>query len=179
MHERDSLTKPTGVSDSPTHWAGYGDSTLKEEKIKWDPWPLCSCEFSGSALLCFSGVLRQGMGTIYSPFSLWLLPLLVGLGSSQPPQFSRTQSNAEGCSCFSRKVHVKMHMQKASTSLTPTLHPLRGRTTRFPFLRLWGGAHEGVVGRVVWGWQICPCSLRLQKAVPWLPAYANLTSDQG
>lgn len=66
---------------------------------------------------------------------------------------------------------------ESSASLAPPLHPPRGRTTGLPFLRLWGCGQEGGVGRMVWGRQIRPRSLSLQKAICWLGAYSEWTRD--
>ena len=110
---------------------------------------------------------------MYSSFSLWLLPLLVVLESSQPLHsvcsFPRTKNSAETLS-FSWKIHVKIHVQKARASLAASLltegekHQAHSQETL---------GVEGAAG----GGQMHPCSPSLQKAVCWLRAYANLTSD--
>lgn len=120
---------------------------------------------------------------MHSPFSLWLLPLLVVLESSQPPRglcsFPRTKNSAETHSSFSWKIHVKIHVQKVAPPFLP-LHPQRVRTTGLTLERLWDWGQEGGhVDDAAGGWHIRPCSPSVQKAVCWLRAYANLTSNPG
>lgn len=66
---------------------------------------------------------------MHSPFNPCLPPFLVGLESSQQPQFVllfKDQEQGKGTLFFSWKIYVKMHIQKASASLAHTLHPQRG-----------------------------------------------------
>lgn len=111
---------------------------------------------------------------MYGSFSPWLLPLLVVLESSQLLRsfysFPRTKNSAETHSSFSWKIRVKIHVQKARASVAASLlteaekHQAHSRETL---------GVEGAAG----GGQMHPCSPSLQKAVCWLRAYANLTSD--
>lgn len=76
---------------------------------------------------------------MHSPSNLWLPLVPVGVESSQPLQFVllvKDQEQCRGTRLFQLENPCVMHLQKASASRAPLLHPPRGRTTRRPFLRL-------------------------------------------